>query len=88
MKRFGRACAPVRNGWRRSTRGFTTRGFCDFTRLISSPSDSFHAIVAGEFIERLPPHQVDTKLCEFFRVLRPRARLLLTTPNPCYFKNF
>jgi SAM-dependent methyltransferase len=61
---------------------------CDFTQSISSPSDSFDAIVAGEFIEHLPPHQVDATLWEFFRVLRLRGRLLLTTPNPRYVKLF
>ena len=59
---------------------------CDFTQSISSPSDSFDAIVAGEFIEHLPPDQVDATLCEFFRVLRLHRRLLLTTPNPHYIR--
>jgi 2-polyprenyl-3-methyl-5-hydroxy-6-metoxy-1,4-benzoquinol methylase len=61
---------------------------CDFTQSISSPSDSFDAIVAGEFIEHLPPYRVDATLCEFFRLLRLRGRLLLTTPNPRYIKHF
>jgi ubiquinone/menaquinone biosynthesis C-methylase UbiE len=61
---------------------------CDFTQSISSPSDSFDAIVAGEFIEHLPPNQVDATLCEFFRVLRLHGRLLLTTPNPRYLRLF
>jgi SAM-dependent methyltransferase len=45
---------------------------CDFTQSISAPSDSFDAIVAGEFNEHLPPDQVDATLCEFFRLLRLR----------------
>jgi cyclopropane fatty-acyl-phospholipid synthase-like methyltransferase len=61
---------------------------CDFTQSISSPSDSFDAIVAGEFIEHLPPDQVDATLCEFFRLLPLRGRLLLTTPNPRYVRHF
>lgn len=61
---------------------------CDFTQSISSPSDRFDAIIAGEFLEHLPPNQVDSTLCEFFRVLRLRGRLLLTTPNPRYIKHF
>jgi 2-polyprenyl-3-methyl-5-hydroxy-6-metoxy-1,4-benzoquinol methylase len=61
---------------------------CDFTQSISSPSDSFDAIVAGEFIEHLPPDQVDATLCEFFRLLRLRGLLLLTTPNPRYIRHF
>jgi 2-polyprenyl-3-methyl-5-hydroxy-6-metoxy-1,4-benzoquinol methylase len=61
---------------------------CDFTQSISAPSDSFDAIVAGEFIEHLPPDQVDATLCEFFRLLRLRGLLLLTTPNPRYVRHF
>ena len=61
---------------------------CDFTESISSPSDSFDAIVAGEFIEHLPPDQVDVTLGEFFRLLRLKGRLLLTTPNPRYIRHF
>ena len=61
---------------------------CDFTQSISSPSDSFDAIVAGEFIEHLPPDQVDATLCEFFRLLQLRGLLLLTTPNPRYVRHF
>jgi len=61
---------------------------CDFTESISSPSDSFDAIVAGEFIEHLPPDKVDATLCEFFRLLRLQGRLLLTTPNPRYIRHF
>ena len=61
---------------------------CDFTQSISAPSDSFDAIVAGEFIEHLPPDQVDATLCEFFRLLRLRGLLLLTTPNPRYIRHF
>lgn len=61
---------------------------CDFTESISSPSNSFDAIVAGEFIEHLPPDKVDATLCEFFRLLRPKGRLLLTTPNPRYIRHF
>jgi SAM-dependent methyltransferase len=61
---------------------------CDFTQSISWPSDSFDAVVAGEFIEHLPPDQVDATLCEFFRLLRLRGLLLLTTPNPRYFRHF
>lgn len=61
---------------------------CNFTQSISAPSDSFDAIVAGEFIEHLPTDQVDTTLCEFFRVLRLQGRLILTTPNPHYIRHF
>jgi 2-polyprenyl-3-methyl-5-hydroxy-6-metoxy-1,4-benzoquinol methylase len=63
------------------------RGICAFTQDITLPSASFDAIVAGEFIEHVPPDLVFPTLCEFFRLLRLKGVLLLTTPNPLYFKN-
>jgi len=60
---------------------------CGFTNDIPMPTDSFDAIVAGEFIEHLPPDAVYPTLCEFFRLLRLKGFLLLTTPNPYYIKN-
>lgn len=60
---------------------------CGFTNDIPISSDSFDAIVAGEFIEHLPPDQVYQTLCEFFRLLRLGGVLLMTTPNPNYIKN-
>jgi SAM-dependent methyltransferase len=47
---------------------------------------SVDVITAGEFLEHLLPRDVDTTLCEFQRVLRVGGRLLLTTPNPSYFR--
>jgi len=44
-------------------------------------------VVAGEFLEHLYPSDVDKTLCEIQRVLTIGGRLLLTTPNPHYFKN-
>jgi SAM-dependent methyltransferase len=60
---------------------------CGFTNAIPLAAESFDAIVAGEFIEHLPPDQVYPTLCEFFRLLRLKGSLLLTTPNPRYLKN-
>ena len=60
---------------------------CGFTNAIPLAAESFDAIVAGEFIEHLPPDQVYPTLCEFFRLLRLKGLLLLTTPNPRYLKN-
>jgi 2-polyprenyl-3-methyl-5-hydroxy-6-metoxy-1,4-benzoquinol methylase len=60
---------------------------CSFTDSIQSPSESFDVVVAGEFIEHVPPESVFPTLCECFRILRLRGILLLTTPNPAYLKN-
>ncbi len=58
-----------------------------FSYDIPLPDGSFDAIVAGEFIEHVPPQYVFPSLCELFRLLRLRGRLLLTTPNPHSLKN-
>src|SRR5271154_1808817 len=60
---------------------------CGFSNDIPVGNKSFDAIVGGEFIEHVPPSQIDATLAEFFRILRLKGRLLLTTPNPCYLKN-
>jgi ubiquinone/menaquinone biosynthesis C-methylase UbiE len=48
--------------------------------------NTFDAVVAGEFIEHLSPSDVDATLCEIFRILKLRGRLLITTPNPLDIK--
>jgi ubiquinone/menaquinone biosynthesis C-methylase UbiE len=63
------------------------RTLCGLSTQISAPDGSFDVVVAGEFIEHVPPIQVEATVAEFFRVLRLRGRLLLTTPNPDYLKN-
>jgi ubiquinone/menaquinone biosynthesis C-methylase UbiE len=63
------------------------RSLCGFSTQIPAGDGSFDAVVAGEFIEHLPPNQVGATLAEFFRVLRLNGRLLMTTPNPGYLKN-
>jgi 2-polyprenyl-3-methyl-5-hydroxy-6-metoxy-1,4-benzoquinol methylase len=60
---------------------------CSLTHAIPLPSGSFDAIVAGELMEHIPPEWVFATLCEFFRLLRLRGQLLLTTPHPRYIKN-
>lgn len=60
---------------------------CGFTHTLPLPANSFDAIVAGEFIEHLSPDLVFLTLCEFFRLLRLKGQLLLTTPNPRYLKH-
>jgi SAM-dependent methyltransferase len=63
------------------------QSIASFSHEIPLPSGAFDAIVAGEFIEHVPPPYVFPSLCEFFRLLRLRGRLLLTTPNPHSLKN-
>ena len=60
---------------------------CSFGQSIPLPNESFDAIVAGEFIEHVPSDLVFSTLCEFFRLLRLKGLLLLSTPNPSYVKN-
>jgi len=60
---------------------------CAFSHDIPLAAGRFDAIVAGEFIEHVAPPYVFPTLCEFFRLLRLRGRLLLTTPNPKYIRN-
>lgn len=54
---------------------------------IPAEDGSFHVVVAGEFLEHLYPADVDRTLCEIQRVLAIGGRLLLTTPNPYYWKS-
>jgi SAM-dependent methyltransferase len=60
---------------------------CGFADSIDAPSGSFDAVVAGEIIEHIPGNAIFPSLCEIFRVLRLRGRILLTTPNPRSLKN-
>jgi|SRR6185312_6410447 ubiquinone/menaquinone biosynthesis C-methylase UbiE len=64
-----------------------SESICGYANKIPLASDSFDAIVSGEFLQALPPDQVDGTLCEFFRLLKPKAVLILTTPNPHYLRN-
>lgn len=77
---IGMDCVPERI--EKLDKSVYARGLCAFTTDIGAPDKSFDAIVAGEFLEHLPPSQVDATLAAFFRVLRLRGRLLMTTPNP------
>jgi SAM-dependent methyltransferase len=64
-----------------------SKSFCCFGDKIPVSERSLDVIVGGEFIEHVPPVQVDPTLAEFFRVLKLRGRIILTTPNPHYIKN-
>lgn len=59
---------------------------CSYTSDINAPDNSYDVVVAGELIEHLLPADVESTLREFYRVLRPQGRMLLTTPNPQYIK--
>jgi SAM-dependent methyltransferase len=65
--------------------GVYARPLCAFTQELPVQDRSVDAIIAGEFLEHLPPSLVEPTLCEFFRVLTLRGVLLLTTPNPGSF---
>jgi len=64
--------------------GFEGRA-CDASRQLPYEDGSFDVVVCGEVIE----HVIDTDnlLREARRVLRPRGRLILTTPNIAYLPN-
>lgn len=52
---------------------------------IDADDNSFDAIIAGEFVEHVPAPALSIVLSEFYRVLKPNGRVLLTTPNPTSF---
>lgn len=58
-----------------------------FTQDLPFADRSIDGILAGEFLEHVPPQFVEPTLCEFFRILKLRGTLTLTTPNPRYLKN-
>jgi 2-polyprenyl-3-methyl-5-hydroxy-6-metoxy-1,4-benzoquinol methylase len=62
-------------------------GICGWANEIPADDGSYDAIISGEFIEHVPPRDIDDTLAEFFRVLTLHGRLVMTTPNPNYLKN-
>ena len=58
-----------------------------FTQDLPFEERSVDAVVAGEFLEHVPPKFIGPTLCEFFRVLKLRGVFCMTTPNPRYLKN-
>ena len=48
--------------------------------------NSYDAVIAGEFIEHLYENDFQKALIEFFRIIKIGGRLILTTPNPNYFR--
>lgn len=67
--------------------GIYDEKICAFADQVPVENRSIDAIVAGEFLEHVPSDKVDATLCEFFRILKLKGTLLLTTPNPGYIKN-
>lgn len=59
---------------------------CSYSTNIDAPDLSFDVVVSGEFIEHIYPDEVLKTLQEFYRIIRPGGRLLLTTPNPNYLR--
>lgn len=66
--------------------GIYSQKICSYSTNIQLESLSIDGIVAGEFIEHLYPEDVVQTLQEFYRLLKPQGRLLLTTPNPDYLR--
>jgi ubiquinone/menaquinone biosynthesis C-methylase UbiE len=58
-----------------------------FTQNLPFEDRSVDAVVAGEFLEHVPPKFIEPTLCEFFRVLKLHGVFSMTTPNPRYLKN-
>jgi len=63
------------------------RGILGFTQDLAIDDRSIDAIVAGEFLEHVPPKHINDTLSEFFRVLKLGGVFCMTTPNPFYLRN-
>jgi SAM-dependent methyltransferase len=64
--------------------GIYKQKICSYSTDIKMESSSVDGIVAGEFIEHLYDEDIERTLQEFYRLLKPKGKLLLTTPNPNY----
>ncbi len=67
---------------RRIPPGIYDRLIADSATTLPFDDDSFDTIVAGELVEHIPAPELPGMLREFYRVLKPGGRVLLTTPNP------
>lgn len=74
----------VENRLERLPLGIYDTKVCSYSTNIALEDSSIDGIVAGEFVEHLYPDDVIQTLKEFYRILKPEGRLLLTTPNPNY----
>ena len=68
-------------------KGIYSQTLCSDSQKIPLDSGCLDVIVAGEFLEHLPPEYVFPTLCEFFRTLTVGGMLLMTTPNPNYLRS-
>ncbi|WNZ27683.1 class I SAM-dependent methyltransferase [Leptolyngbya sp. NK1-12] len=84
LKIAGLDCVESR--LKRIPKSIYDRAICSYSTSINSQDAEFDVVVAGEFIEHLYPDDVTQTLKEFYRILKPNARLLLTTPNPDYLR--
>jgi SAM-dependent methyltransferase len=58
------------------------KGLCSLLDQTGIPDRSVDVVFAGEVIEHIEPDKVDRVLAEWFRILRLKGRIVLTTPNP------
>lgn len=82
---IGIDCVPERTA--RLDRNIYSEVHTGFTMDLPMEDRSVDAIIAGEFLEHVPPKHIALTICEFFRVLTLHGVLCMTTPNPYYIKN-
>ena len=82
---IGLDCVPERI--EKLDRAIYADAVVSFTHVLPFEDRSIDAIIAGEFLEHVPPRFIEQTICEFFRVLKLKGIVSLTTPNPRYIKN-
>jgi ubiquinone/menaquinone biosynthesis C-methylase UbiE len=82
---IGLDCVPERIA--SLDRSIYSEGVVGFTQELPFEDRSIDAIVAGEFLEHVPPKYIEDTCAEFFRVLKLGGDFCMTTPNPRYIKN-
>ena len=85
VKLIGIDCVPERI--ERLDRSVYSQAIAGFTQDLPLQDRSVDAVIAGEFLEHVPPRYVSDTLAEFFRILKLGGVLCMTTPNPGYLKN-
>jgi ubiquinone/menaquinone biosynthesis C-methylase UbiE len=82
---MGIDCVPERTA--RLDKSIYSEIYTGFTMNLPMEDRSVDAVIAGEFLEHVPPKHIASTICEFFRVLKLHGILCMTTPNPYYIKN-